>query len=422
MFRMMHVAVRALLATGLIVAHLACASNRLPVPAPASIAPTPAATLPASVADPESPYRRLEGLPDGTIVHIPTGRDLTPEQLGDLLDGARVIYVGESHDNLSHHDVQLRIITALADRYPGEVAVGMEMFQRPAQPELDRWSRGELDEEAFLNTWYDNWTEDYEYYQGILRVVRDRRLPLIALNASQSTARALAAKGPEGLSPEERAALPDIDTSDPFHRRQMEAVFGAHAKGAGFDAFYRTMLLWDETMAATVADYLGGAGHGKRLVVLAGGGHVAYGFGIPRRAFRRLPVPYLVVLPHTDLDRAPADRPDAVMKMEPVTIPLPIADIVWVTGYQGLGPSAVRLGVRLETGDQGVAITSVEPESPAAVAGLREGDVVKEFDGRPVRMPGDVVRRVRAHKPGDRARLTVTRGEASVSIDVSWPP
>lgn len=387
--------------------------------------PVPAASTPAStpIGDPESPYRGIDGLPKGTILHVPTGVSLTRAQLMDLVDGARVVYIGEAHDNLNHHRIQLEILTAMAERYPGRVAVGMEMFQRPAQGELDRWSRGNVDEKAFLETWYENWTEDYDYYRDILRVIRDRRLPLLALNASQATARTLAAKGMEGLSPEERASIPDIDTTDPFHRRQMEAVFGAHAQGAGFDAFYRAMLLWDETMAATVAAYLADPAHrDTRLIVFAGGGHIAYGFGIPRRAFRRLPVPYLTILPHTDIGHAPKDRPDAVMMVEPVAIPLPVADVVWVTGYEDLGPPAVTLGVRIESRGSGVAVTSVEPDSPAAKAGLREGDVIVEFDGDPVRKPGDVVRRVRAHAPGDRARLAVLRGADTLTLDVSWPP
>ncbi len=370
----------------------------------------------------DSPYRRLEGLPEGTILHVPTGVDLTHEQLIDLLATARIVYVGESHDNIRHHRIQLDILHALADRMPGKVAVGMEMFQRPAQPELDRWSRGDIDENAFLTTWYENWTEDYDYYRDILMFIRDRHIPLLALNASERTARALADGGHEALPTEERASIPEIDTTDPFHRRQMEAVFGAHAKGAGFEAFYRTMLLWDETMAQTAADFVTGpAGRDKILVVFAGGGHVAYGFGIPRRVFRRAPLPYVTVLPHTDVEQAPPDRPDVVMQVEPVTLPLPVADIVWAVGYEDLESSKVHLGVHVKPGEGGVTVNDVAADSAAAHAGLREGDLIVSFDGEAVRRPVDLIRRVRSRHPGDHARLTIARGSQSLTIDVAWP-
>jgi membrane-associated protease RseP (regulator of RpoE activity) len=279
-----------------------------------------------------------------------------------------------------------------------------------------------LPDKEFESLWYENWTEDYAYYRAILDFVRDRRIPLIALNVAERTARALSSGGPEALSPEERAGLAEIDTQDPYHRRQMEAVFGGHAKGSGFDAFYRTMLLWDETMAQTVADYVSGpAGRDKRLVVLAGGGHIAYGFGIPRRAFRRAPVPYVTVIPQTDVEMAPADRPDAVMQVESFSVPLPIADIVWAVGYEALPSPSVRLGVRVDATEGGVMITSVDSGSAAERAGLREDDVIVSFDGETVRRPADVVRLVRGHGPGDHASVTITRGAETMTVDVSWP-
>jgi hypothetical protein len=132
----------------------------------------------------------------------------------------------------------------------------------------------------------------------------------VALNASQRTAHALSAGGPDALSPEDRAALPDIDTNDPYHRRQLEAVFGAHAHGAGFDPFYRTMLLWDETMAQTVANTSQARGPRQPLVVFAGGGQSPTDLGSPARV-----PPSARSLrhgrAHTPVAEAPADRPDS---------------------------------------------------------------------------------------------------------------
>jgi S1-C subfamily serine protease len=93
---------------------------------------------------------------------------------------------------------------------------------------------------------------------------------------------------------------------------------------------------------------------------------------------------------------------------------------VWAVGYETL-PAGVRLGVRLEPDEGGVVIASVEPDSAAALAGLREDDVIVSFDGEPVRRPVDVVRHVRSHAPGDQARLTVTRGPETLTVTVSWP-
>ncbi|MFJ5030508.1 trypsin-like peptidase domain-containing protein [Streptomyces sp. NPDC088560] len=78
------------------------------------------------------------------------------------------------------------------------------------------------------------------------------------------------------------------------------------------------------------------------------------------------------------------------------------------------------LGVTLDmayTGD-GARIDSksasggpaVIPGGPGDRAGLKAGDVVGEVDGQPVHSARELIVRIRAHRPGDRLRLTVRRG------------
>ena len=53
----------------------------------------------------------------------------------------KIIYVGETHDRFSHHLVELEVIKAL-HRQGRTIAIGMEMFQRPAQRALDDYIAG----------------------------------------------------------------------------------------------------------------------------------------------------------------------------------------------------------------------------------------------------------------------------------------
>ena len=46
---------------------------------------------------------------------------------------------------------------------------------------------------------------------------------------------------------------------------------------------------------------------------------------------------------------------------------------------------------------------------PAAKAGMRAGDKIVAIDGRPISSSDDVSAAVAAHKPGDRATVTVVR-------------
>ncbi|UCD72025.1 MAG: ChaN family lipoprotein, partial [Syntrophobacterales bacterium] len=208
----------------------------------------------------ENPYGTLEGAKEGEIFHVPTGIKVTKAQLLDIISGSRIIYVGETHDNVYAHYVQLEIIRGLAERFPGQVAVGMEVFQRPYQEVMDRWSRGELSERDFLkqSQWYSSWGMDYGYYRAILEYIQERHIPLLALNAPAELIEEVREHGLDGLSKPWRIQLPHMDLSDPHHRRLVEAFYKAHppTSAKSFETFYQVFVLWDETMAETVANYL----------------------------------------------------------------------------------------------------------------------------------------------------------------------
>ncbi|MEL7237978.1 MAG: ChaN family lipoprotein [Planctomycetota bacterium] len=96
------------------------------------------------------------------------------------------------------------------------------------------------------------------------------------------------------------ALLPEIDFDQANYRASLKSVFDQHNMGSGsmtFDNFYTAQLLWDETMAQRVAEVMNAPDAPKTMVVLAGSGHIRYGFGIPQRAARRGAEPYQTVLP-----------------------------------------------------------------------------------------------------------------------------
>ena len=71
------------------------------------------------------------------------------------------------------------------------------------------------------------------------------------------------------------------------------------------------------------------------------------------------------------------------------------------------------------TAPAGAAIVQVAPSSPAARAGLENGDVITAIDKGAVRDASQLVRRVRAHKSGDRVTVTYTRNGASKTVEVT---
>jgi hypothetical protein len=67
----------------------------------------------------------------------------------------------------------------------------------------------------------------------------------------------------------------------------------------------------------------------------------------------------------------------------------------------------------------GVRFSDVREGSPAARAGLKAGDVLVQFDGKPIDNLYDFTYALRQHKPGDRVQVKVLRDGAPVIADVT---
>lgn len=67
----------------------------------------------------------------------------------------------------------------------------------------------------------------------------------------------------------------------------------------------------------------------------------------------------------------------------------------------------------------GVKFADVRDGSPAAKAGFKAGDVLIEFDGKPIDNLYDFTYALRAHKPGDKVMVTVLRGNEKFTREVT---
>ena len=133
----------------------------------------------------DSPYRDLESLKRGEILHVSTGISVSKAQLLDIIKAYKIIDVGETHDNIYDHEVELEIIKGLDGLLPGKLSLGMEMFDHTSQPALDEWMKGDLTEEDLKRIFSLTWSErDFPYYKKILEYARKEGIPIIGLNAS----------------------------------------------------------------------------------------------------------------------------------------------------------------------------------------------------------------------------------------------
>ena len=78
----------------------------------------------------------------------------------------------------------------------------------------------------------------------------------------------------------------------------------------------------------------------------------------------------------------------------------------------------VRKGLDIDT-EKGALVSGVEDDSPAASAGLEEGDVIVGFNGKAVSSPDDLRDAVRATNPGKEAKIEVMRDGKSRTMTLT---
>ncbi len=100
-----------------------------------------------------------------------------------------------------------------------------------------------------------------------------------------------------------------------------------------------------------------------------------------------------------------------------------IRDVIRIGGgYLGVSIEEVRAEdvTRLKLpAENGARVTRVEPDSPAAKAGLREDDVIVRFGGEAVRSTGSLTRLVRETPAGRQVELEVVRGGATTKLQAT---
>jgi uncharacterized iron-regulated protein len=333
-----------------------------------------------------------ESIQSSVVVELkkaPGFNELIPKLLSKQL-----ILIGETHTNYGHHLNQLEIIRRIHAEFP-DIAIGMEMFQQPYQPQLDAFIKGDLSESKLIGEsgWYKRWGYDYRLYRPVLDFALKNHIPVVALNISTEMKERVSEVGLEGLDEQERQQLPaEIDRSDQAYEQRLRKIYDQHPqmKKEDFDRFVDVQLLWDESMAAQAAAWLQ-AHPGKKMILLAGSGHLIFGSGIPNRVTRRTPVDSAIVLPADGLE-----------------VTREIADFVIYPPAAAL-PKAGLMGLYLEDVDNGVKISGLGGNSSAAKAGVKQDDVIQMLNGKKIATLSDIKIELLDKPPGEEVSLGVSR-------------
>jgi uncharacterized iron-regulated protein len=315
----------------------------------------------------------------GQLFSARKGKPISYNQMIEEMKKVQFVYVGETHDDLEMHGWQFRIIQELYSRDPN-LAIGLEMVTVDLQPVLDDWVSGKLDEDSFLRQirWFITWNFNYGYYKKIFDFAREKGIPVFALNAPRQLINRVRMQGYEALSEEQKKIIPPLELDNQEHRLLIKTIFESEEippqmKGtnleAMFEGLYRAQVAWDETMGLNTIK--AAQTTGRRVVVLAGSGHMLYNLGLNFRAHRLSQKPFATVVgvhvsenSRLRVSRGLADYIYGVKEKPYPFYPAPGLSLKKVEGLSNL------------------VVSSDPTESLAKRAGFIKGDVILQVEDR----------------------------------------
>lgn len=221
------------------------------------------------------------------------------DKLVGRIKDKKIIYLGEFHDNYTHHRIQLEIIGKLYE-INNKIAVGMEMFQARFQQVIDEFIQGRITENQMVERteYRERWGFDYSYYKSLLSFFREKKIRVIALNMDSEIIQSVSGYDPLTLRYSRSHKLPGhIDFSNEQYKR---ILFGIYSESPtlfykNFYRFYNSQIIRDEGMAEIIDRFLT-QNPDFQIIILAGNGHIMYSHGIPSRVFNRNNIEFVTIL------------------------------------------------------------------------------------------------------------------------------
>ena len=347
-----------------------------------------------------------------------TGKPISFDEMIREMGQSRLVYVGETHNSLPMHRIQAKIVQGLYEQ-DRHLSVGLEMYPVTEQEPLRKWSLGILSEEEFIREgrWYVTWNFNFGFYRDIFRVVKDKGIPLYALNVSRDIISNVRMKGWEALSKQEQILVPEPDLTHQDHRTLIRTIFSAsdlppQMKGKGmemaFEGLYRAQTAWDETMAHYALEALDK--EGGRIVVLAGSGHLLYNLGINLRAHKRSRLPFKTVV------CIPVPKEE-----ETVMVSRSLADYVWGLAEEEMAAfPSVGLSFKTFEGLENPVIERTPIDGVAKGADFKKGDIVLAVDGKTYTDINELRIYLAGFAWGDRTVFRLLRDAEEVEVNLDF--
>lgn len=299
----------------------------------------------------------------GRIFTTADGTELSAGELYQRMAAAQVIYLGETHDNTRHHELQLQIIRELIRRGQ-RPAIGFEFFSVEQTPYLMQYIRnrqlpkgddsGKQQETRLRKQlgWTGRSDMSWNAYFSLINTARDYQLPVFGADLPKAVRIRISRVGMEGLSDIERDRLILTGFDDAAYRQLMFGKFTRSHCGwsdpALLQRLYDTWLARNDTMAHTITA-MARSRDNEPVVMILGSGHVQHDMGVYERVAHLQPDIVQFNLGFREVARQPMELDEYIRPPEVAgTGFLPDHEYLWFTQRMSYDDPCHRFRHRLK--------------------------------------------------------------------------
>lgn len=235
----------------------------------------------------------------GQVLDTASGEWLSAEQLIDRLVRHEHVLVGEKHDNIDHHRLQLWLLHALQQHRP-QAALVMEMLGPDQQQAIDQLHGQPLPDDLKLQqqlAWSAGW--DWMQYADLVKWGLSTAQSLLAANLTRGEMGGLY-----------RDPLPLADVIDEAGRELLAQVMQDSHCGALPESAVPAMLAIQQGRDQRMAQVMATAP--VPALLIAGGFHVRKDLGAPVHWPEQISAPVVLLLQESQADLADARQADYV--------------------------------------------------------------------------------------------------------------
>ena len=132
-------------------------------------------------------------------VYSKEGKKSSYAKIVKALDGKKLVFFGELHDDPVAHWLEMEILKELYARHGNKLVCGSEMYERDNQKAVDAYLAGTYDEKQFRDS-CRLWPNQSTDYQPMLDYAKENKIPWVATNIPRRYASQVFKKGLASLN------------------------------------------------------------------------------------------------------------------------------------------------------------------------------------------------------------------------------